>query len=619
MKMMINRCLLVVICCLINLVWLPQVHATLACGPGMGGACPDTGKTKAMPPKPTGCIAQIEICDGKDNDCDTLIDEDMKDVDKDGICDEIDPVVAKPLPPSIKSIANKEPTIVQPLKRELDLTAVRKATTPEAVTVVTKKDQVKVVEPTPVAVKPPAKTSSTSRTPSSQTKEEKFEEKINPTPAKTAVPTLREDKSKQTVVERKAVDPILVPKKDEISLTDKRKNITRHDDKKEVIVSPQDKLIDQLREEKISGGGANIPLVDPNQPGADSSDLMKLADYECGGQAIQLKCEKTYNVADDECARCYNEDKSTLLSVSGEACDDIHWNLPGERDLTLVSFLKEPVRQATTDEMGDLMVVTDRQFIQMDPRLQIIRKLTMNPRADLPKLPVVELKQKFFPEPEAAAIYKIMGSLAICKVVNPSACESGGEPSEEVCDGIDNDCDGDVDNVEFPVPDTFDCHLLKSCVEGKIEEREVCVDPVLCEGGVQPSEEICDGKDNDCDGEIDNDIAAELVPVVCGKDLQEVACVDGLMVTRPLAEVMVSALSVDMGCGPDPKDPAKNNPKKTDPNANNEAGGSAATDSDGGGCNLSTGSSQSMPLWFLALLTIPALALGYRRALGKRL
>ena len=63
--------------------------------------------------------------------------------------------------------------------------------------------------------------------------------------------------------------------------------------------------------------------------------------------------------------------------------------------------------------------------------------------------------------------------------------------TEEICDGKDNDCDGEIDEG------TFTCET--ECGEGPA----YCVDGELICDADQPGEEICDYIDNDCDGEID--------------------------------------------------------------------------------------------------------------------
>lgn len=74
--------------------------------------------------------------------------------------------------------------------------------------------------------------------------------------------------------------------------------------------------------------------------------------------------------------------------------------------------------------------------------------------------------------------------------------------TDELCDGVDNDGDDAVDEA-WP-------ELGEPCgeSEGECEPGEyVCAGDgmgVVCKGGVGPSVEVCDGKDNDCDGIHDN-------------------------------------------------------------------------------------------------------------------
>jgi hypothetical protein len=81
-----------------------------------------------------------------------------------------------------------------------------------------------------------------------------------------------------------------------------------------------------------------------------------------------------------------------------------------------------------------------------------------------------------------------------------NACGTCGDLPKEICDGADNDCDQRIDegasSLEDCGTDTGECqkgHLV--CFEGTEH----------CEGQVGPGMEICDCKDNDCDGNTDEE------------------------------------------------------------------------------------------------------------------
>ncbi len=99
-------------------------------------------------------------------------------------------------------------------------------------------------------------------------------------------------------------------------------------------------------------------------------------------------------------------------------------------------------------------------------------------------------------------------------------------PTEEVCDGRDNNCNGITDEgCDCLTGETRPCGTDEGeCSKGVQVCNEDGTWSDHCEGAIWPTEEVCDGRDNNCDGRTDEDLFREC-ETACGVGIE--VCVNG--------------------------------------------------------------------------------------------
>tara|TARA_B100000609_G_scaffold165323_1_gene138017 strand:- start:9355 stop:12954 length:3600 start_codon:yes stop_codon:yes gene_type:complete len=109
-----------------------------------------------------------------------------------------------------------------------------------------------------------------------------------------------------------------------------------------------------------------------------------------------------------------------------------------------------------------------------------------------------------------------------CAAGKWGTCSGETLPAKESCNNKDDDCDGSIDE-----------QLTRACYNGPSGTRkqgecldglETCVQGAwgTCQGEVQPAKEVCNNKDDDCDGKIDESISR--------------ACYSGRTITKGVGE-----------------------------------------------------------------------------------
>ena len=124
-----------------------------------------------------------------------------------------------------------------------------------------------------------------------------------------------------------------------------------------------------------------------------------------------------------------------------------------------------------------------------------------------------------------------------CEQGRWSACRGEVRPVTESCDGTDTDCDDQVDEGEDGQPLSRDCYTgsgeivgIGICQTG----RQTCEQGQwsVCRGDVRPVPETCNGLDDDCDGQVDQGTGGQPIKQICHDDTKDPECFEGIRTCR---------------------------------------------------------------------------------------
>ncbi|MCB9638703.1 MAG: hypothetical protein H6727_07330 [Myxococcales bacterium] len=188
------------------------------------------------------------------------------------------------------------------------------------------------------------------------------------------------------------------------------------------------------------------------------------------------------------------------------------WRCESSTECTPGLICVEGICRGSCGDKEDCQVARNEECIEKTTKEDIVAQVCMPPCRE-------GEERECFTGPEGR------GSTGICKV-GKQRCDASqiwgpclGQilPATEICNQKDDDCDGQVDNGVNCACNPGDTRACFSALPG-FRNRGACKDGIetcgasgqwagQCKGEVVPSNEVCNGKDDDCDGQVDDAVS----------------------------------------------------------------------------------------------------------------
>lgn len=215
-------------------------------------------------------------------------------------------------------------------------------------------------------------------------------------------------------------------------------------------------------------------------------------------------------------SECVGEIKSTA-----ELCDSKDNNCDGFTDETFINLHAQcQIGTGECSSNGTMICAVDQQSLSCNAQVKVgSDEICDNKDNDCDGNTDEELTQEC-----GSDVGECQKGVQSCFAGGWLTCEGEVQASDEICDGLDNNCDSNTDEG-FNIGDVCSNGVGECQVEGAI----ACVDnqTSICNAVANPSaDEICDGLDNDCDDSTDEELEGCCVPDAiseCGIDTGECA------------------------------------------------------------------------------------------------